>query len=170
MASLPVMTGAFGMMKVSSRTGARTGSASGTLSLSHTEYDGFRQHSSSRFTQLNLGADYIFGSSTTGILRFGYADAPQAENPGALTQTEYLANPDSAAGNNILRAADKDVSQGQLGLSLAILTNMVAIGVWHGASWTYAAFGLMHGVFMIVSVLTLNLCSGLKNHPITNPP
>ena len=112
--------GSFGMMKVSSRTGGRSGSASGTLSLSHTEYDGFRQHSSSHFTQLNLGADYIFGSSTTGTLRFGYSDAPQAENPGALTQTEYLANPDSAAAGNLLRDADKDVSQGNSALPQAL--------------------------------------------------
>ena len=123
------------MMKVSSRTGGRSGSASGTLSVSHTEYDGFRQHSSSHFTQLNLGADYIFGSSTTGTLRFGYSDAPQAENPGALTQTEYLANPDSAAAGNLLRDADKDVSQGQLGLSLKHYGER--------SEWTATVFGLL---------------------------
>ncbi|HEY7028120.1 MAG TPA: TonB-dependent receptor [Gemmatimonadales bacterium] len=127
--------GSFGMMKVSSRTGGRSGSASGTLSLSHTEYDGFRQHSSSHFTQLNLGADYIFGSSTSGTLRFGYADAPQAENPGALTQTEYLANPDSAAAGNLLRDADKDVSQGQLGFSLKHYGER--------SEWTATVFGLL---------------------------
>ena len=106
------------MMKLSSRTGGRSGLASGTLSVSHTEVDGFRQHSSARFTQLSLGGDYLFGSSTSGSLRFAYSDAPQAENPGALTQAEYLANPDSAAAGNILREADKDVTQGQLGLTL----------------------------------------------------
>ena len=52
-----------------------------------------------------------------------------------------------------LRMALRDL--GQLGLALAILINMVAIGVWHGAAWTYAAFGLLHGVFMVASVLTL---------------
>ena len=44
------------------------------------------------------------------------ADSPEAENPGALTLAEYLANPDSASGNNIRRAADKDVQQYQLSL------------------------------------------------------
>ena len=52
-----------------------------------------------------------------------------------------------------LRMALRDL--GQLGLALAILVNMVAIGVWHGAAWTYAAFGLLHGIFMVASALTL---------------
>jgi alginate O-acetyltransferase complex protein AlgI len=44
---------------------------------------------------------------------------------------------------------------GTLGLSLAIMINMLAIGLWHGPKWTYAAFGAINGVFMIVSALTL---------------
>jgi alginate O-acetyltransferase complex protein AlgI len=44
---------------------------------------------------------------------------------------------------------------GTSGLCLAILINMLAIGLWHGARWTYAAFGAVNGVFMIVSALTL---------------
>jgi alginate O-acetyltransferase complex protein AlgI len=44
---------------------------------------------------------------------------------------------------------------GDLGLALALLINMVAIGVWHGVTWTYAAFGLLHGIFLVVSALTL---------------
>ena len=46
------------------------------------------------------------------------ADNPEAQNPGALTAAEYVANPDSAAANNILRGADKDVQQQQLALGL----------------------------------------------------
>lgn len=52
-----------------------------------------------------------------------------------------------------LRMALRD--RGQLGMSLALVINMVAIGVWHGLTWTYAAFGLFHGVALVVSVLTL---------------
>jgi len=52
-----------------------------------------------------------------------------------------------------LRMALRD--RGDLGLALAVLVNMVAIGVWHGATLTYAAFGLLHGVLMVISVFTL---------------
>jgi D-alanyl-lipoteichoic acid acyltransferase DltB (MBOAT superfamily) len=44
---------------------------------------------------------------------------------------------------------------GNVGLALAIFINMFAVGVWHGPTWTYAAFGGLHGIFMIVSALTL---------------
>jgi iron complex outermembrane receptor protein len=115
--SVRVEGGSFGLFKIHGRTTARRGLASGTLSLSRTQVDGFRQNSATEFTQLNLGGNYVLGSGTSLGLRFGYTDAPKAENPGALTITEVLANPDSAGANNILRRADKDVSQGQLALS-----------------------------------------------------
>jgi alginate O-acetyltransferase complex protein AlgI len=41
------------------------------------------------------------------------------------------------------------------GLLLAIFITMVAIGIWHGPTWTYLEFGALNGVFMIVSVLSL---------------
>ena len=64
-----------------------------------------------------------------------------------------------------LRMALRDL--GKLGLALAILVNMVAIGVWHGMAWTYAAFGLLHGIFMVVSVLTLKRRDAFfRGHPV----
>jgi iron complex outermembrane receptor protein len=116
--SVRVEGGSFGLFKIQGRTTARRGAASGTLSLSRTQVDGFRQNSATEFTQLNLGGSYLAGPATSLGLRFGYTDAPKAENPGALTRAEVLANPDSAGANNILRRADKDVSQGQLALTL----------------------------------------------------
>jgi iron complex outermembrane receptor protein len=62
--------------------------------------------------------DYAFSGTTLGSLRLSLADNPQAQNPGALTRAEYLANADSAAASNILRGADKDVQQQQLSLAL----------------------------------------------------
>jgi D-alanyl-lipoteichoic acid acyltransferase DltB (MBOAT superfamily) len=44
---------------------------------------------------------------------------------------------------------------GKLGLVASVLANMTLIGVWHGFSWCFLVFGLMHGVFLAVSVLTL---------------
>ncbi len=115
--SVRVEGGSFGLFKIHGRTTARQGPASGTLSLSRTEVDGFRLNSATEFTQLNLGADYLLSGGTNLGVRFGYTNAPKAQNPGALTAAEVRANPDSAAANNILRRADKDVSQGQLALS-----------------------------------------------------
>jgi D-alanyl-lipoteichoic acid acyltransferase DltB (MBOAT superfamily) len=57
-------------------------------------------------------------------------------------------------------------SFGALGLAVAILINMLAIGAWHGARWTYLLFGLIHAVFIIVSAFTLRRRDRLfKNAP-----
>jgi len=107
-----------GFYKWQSWTSARSGNVSGTLSLSQFKADGFRQHSAAEFRQLNAGVDYAIGGSSIATLRLNLADNPKAQNPGALTQTEYVANPDSAAASNILRGADKDAQQDQLALGL----------------------------------------------------
>jgi alginate O-acetyltransferase complex protein AlgI len=46
-------------------------------------------------------------------------------------------------------------TMGTTGLCLAIFINMIAIGLWHGLGWTYLAFGIVNGIFLTVSVLTL---------------
>ncbi len=107
-----------GFYKWQSWTSGRSGAASGTLSISQFKADGFRQHSAGEFRLLNAGLDYAFSGSTLGTFRLGLADNPEAENPGALTRAEYLANPDSAAANNINRGADTDVQQYQLALGI----------------------------------------------------
>lgn len=104
--------------KWQSWTSGRSGSVSGTLSVSQFKADGFREHSAAEFRQLNAGVDYAIGGSTLGTLRLSLADDPEAQNPGALTLAEYLANPDSAAASNIRRGADKDAQQHQLALGL----------------------------------------------------
>ena len=40
-------------------------------------------------------------------------------------------------------------SIGKLGIVLAAIINLVIIGLWHGANWTYALFGLYHGLLFI---------------------
>jgi len=41
---------------------------------------------------------------------------------------------------------------GMWGIYLATLINMVVVGAWHGANWTYVVFGIYHGI--LVSVIT----------------
>mgnify|MGYP000630878743 CR=1 FL=1 len=59
--SIRAQGGSFGLFRIQSRTTARRGPASGTLSISRTSADGSRQWSRSEFTQLNLGGDYLLG-------------------------------------------------------------------------------------------------------------
>jgi alginate O-acetyltransferase complex protein AlgI len=47
---------------------------------------------------------------------------------------------------------------GKFGLILAILINFTAIGIWHGANWTFVLFGFLNGCLYIPLILsgTLN--------------
>jgi D-alanyl-lipoteichoic acid acyltransferase DltB (MBOAT superfamily) len=44
---------------------------------------------------------------------------------------------------------------GQAGLVFSLMVTMMAIGVWHGARSSFWAFGLINGIYMAVSALTL---------------
>lgn len=41
-------------------------------------------------------------------------------------------------------------NMGVWGLYLATLINMVVVGSWHGANWTYVVFGIYHGILMSI--------------------
>lgn len=43
---------------------------------------------------------------------------------------------------------------GKVGMILAIVINFVLVGMWHGDNWTYAVFGLYHGLLFIPLILT----------------
>lgn len=40
-----------------------------------------------------------------------------------------------------------------VGIILAIIINMIIIGIWHGANWTFAIFGLYHGLLYIPLII-----------------
>lgn len=39
---------------------------------------------------------------------------------------------------------------GKIGLYLATLLNLIVIGAWHGANWTFLLFGLFHGIMLVI--------------------
>lgn len=43
---------------------------------------------------------------------------------------------------------------GKIGVIFAIIINMVLVGLWHGANWTFVAFGLYHGLLFVPLVLS----------------
>lgn len=43
---------------------------------------------------------------------------------------------------------------GKMGMILAIVINFVLVGMWHGDNWTYAVFGLYHGLLFIPLILS----------------
>lgn len=43
---------------------------------------------------------------------------------------------------------------GNTGIMLAAIINLVLIGLWHGANWTFGVFGLYHGLLFIPLILS----------------
>jgi iron complex outermembrane receptor protein len=90
---------------------------SGGIQLSRFVTDGFRQHSAAEARQAAGTLRYVAGR-TIATLKLALADNPEAKNPGALTAAELAVRFDSAAGTNITRGADKQVSQQQASLRI----------------------------------------------------
>lgn len=58
--------------------------------------------------------------------------------------TDYVFSPLNIAFRNL----------GNLGIILAIIINFLLIGLWHGSNWTFAIFGLYHGLLYIPLILS----------------
>jgi D-alanyl-lipoteichoic acid acyltransferase DltB (MBOAT superfamily) len=43
---------------------------------------------------------------------------------------------------------------GNWGIICAIIINMIAVGMWHGANWTFAVFGLYNGLLFVPLILS----------------
>jgi iron complex outermembrane recepter protein len=131
-----VTGGSFGTVKWQGTGSGVRGPLSGAASVSRLSTDGFRQHSRAEVLQVMAKGDLTLGTKSSLGVRFMAADAPKAENPGALTLAEYAATRDSAVGTNILRGADKEVSQQQLSVRYRWLDG-------NGAELEALVFGLL---------------------------
>jgi iron complex outermembrane receptor protein len=93
------------------------GEGSAQLTVSRLGYEGERDHSDADLRNVNARVRLpVGGWSLTALADVGHD--PRADNPGALTLSELLANRDSAAALNLRRNAGKDVTQAQGGLTL----------------------------------------------------
>lgn len=104
------------------------------LSASRLAYAGERDHTAADLRTAGTRAVLPLGGSWVMSLLADGGDAPRADNPGALTAAELAADPDSAAGPNLLRRAGKAASQLQGGIALR--------GRLGGAAVALSTFGL----------------------------
>jgi len=95
----------------------RAGTGNGFVNVSRLGYEGERDHSGADLRSLNTRFQIPVGGWTLSTLA-DVGDDPRADNPGALTLAELQANRDSAPAINLQRDAGKDVTQGQLGVTL----------------------------------------------------
>ena len=131
---------AFATQKYQLRAATQVGTTVAALSASRLTTNAFRQHADAEQRRLSFAVDRAFTPATTATVRLYLADDPRAQNPGALTPAEYAVRRDSAAAVNVLRGADKRVTQQQL-----------AVGLHHlgddGARADVTAYGVLRDVW-----------------------
>lgn len=108
--------GDFGLWKMQMKSGAQVGPLNYLVNVSRLEINGFREQSRAESVVFNskLRLDIDDASTLTALINV--VEAPQADDPGGLTQQEVTANRRQAAPNNRLFKAGEEVTQGRVGL------------------------------------------------------
>ena len=99
-------------------TGVRVGGGSASLTVSRLDYEGERDHSAADQRVLNARLRLPLADGWSLALVTDLGDNPRADNPGALTRAELVANRDQAPALNLARNAGKAVTQIQSGATL----------------------------------------------------
>jgi iron complex outermembrane recepter protein len=118
-------------------TGMRVGGGGGSASLtvSRLDYEGERDHSAADQRVLNARLRLPLADGWSLALVTDVGDNPRADNPGALTRAELVANRDQAPALNLARNAGKAVTQIQSGATLRRATA-------NGGEAAFTVFGL----------------------------
>ncbi len=106
----------------------------------------------SGITDIAIGSASLFGLKTPQNFRLPFyaGDIQEYWRRWHITLTEWLRDYIFIP----LRMSFRDL--GNTGMVLSIFINMILIGIWHGANYTFLCFGLVHGIFMSVSYFTLS--------------
>ncbi len=112
----------------------------------------------SGYSDMAIGVGKIFGYDVTRNFNYPFFAKNMAEFWRrwhiSLTSwlTEYVFLPLNVAFRN----------WGKFGIILAVLINMFLVGLWHGANWTFAVFGIYHGILFIPLILSGSLLKKQK--------
>ena len=112
-------TGAYGFNSAQLKAGGQAldGDLNWIGSLTGTEIDGYRDQSRFERTLLNARLGYVFGDDSELTVVVHAVDAPQTDDPGALTAAEVAANPRQAAPRNLLFDAGEALEQQRIGIT-----------------------------------------------------
>ena len=107
-----------GWNKWQTTTAVPVGGGSASLTVSRLDYEGERDHSAADQRVLNARLRLPLADGWSLALVTDVGDNPRADNPGALTRAELVANRDQAPALNLARNAGKAVTQIQSGATL----------------------------------------------------
>lgn len=116
-AGIRSMAGSFGLQQHRLQIGVARDHLNVYATASQTRINGFRAQSASRSTVVNTKIAWQPNSKALYTLLVNYADAPRADDPGALTLTEAQSDPRLARPQNITFQGGEALSQGRIGVT-----------------------------------------------------
>src|SRR2546430_17039979 len=107
--------GAFGSRRIVAKSGGGTGGFGYQANVARQENDWYRDYSRQRMTNGFARLAYDRGTGSYALEWLG-VNTPTAQNPGALTRTQFETDPRTADPLSIRKGARKAVSQSQVGV------------------------------------------------------
>jgi len=128
-----IQGGSLGLVQILGETRVALGRHSVRAWVSEVSRQGFREHSTDRFTRAGLLSTLVLGRGTT-VNATATAAFQEAEHPGSLTEREYESDPRQAAVLYVNQDARKESGQFQVGLNLLRSTGPGLLSV--ATHWT----------------------------------
>jgi len=117
LAALEPMTGSFGLRRWAARTSATSGTGKFAVSFVRSDFDGWREHSASRRSVLNVSLIAPVAARTElGVYAVGSANVFRI--PGPLTAAQVAADPRQANATYLARDERRDNKVARLGLTV----------------------------------------------------
>ena len=110
-----VAGGEFGYQHYGLKSAGQVNAIDYLVNASHTELDGYRDHSRFRGTQLNARLGVPLGEADRLLVAANLADQPVAQDPGGIDAAQAALDPSSARLQNVLFDADEVVEQQRIG-------------------------------------------------------
>jgi iron complex outermembrane receptor protein len=99
------------------KTGGQVDKLNYFLNLSHLDVDGYRSHNRTRNTKFNSKFEYEIDDTSDFTAVITAYDAPQADDPGGLTQQQVDDDRRQARDRNVIFDAGEDIDQQKLGFT-----------------------------------------------------
>ncbi|MEM6802186.1 MAG: TonB-dependent receptor plug domain-containing protein, partial [Bacteroidota bacterium] len=109
--------GSFNFQRYQAKAGFRYGKFSGLIYGSHTQTNGYRDHSEMENTLLNGRFRYAWDSLTSLTLLVNYVNSPLANDPGGVDSTAFTDNPQAARERNVDFDGGESVEQARIALN-----------------------------------------------------
>lgn len=116
-------SGSYGFKQFQFRTGMKHNNTKVLLQATHTNLDGYREHSNTRTTNLDLKTYHTINNKSRISILANYTNSPTANDPGSQTLQEAEVNPNGARQQNLDYLSGETVEHLKLGMNYDLQIN-----------------------------------------------